>query len=192
MQGVHGKCGLYTIVRYVGNWGRCVGIWGRGRQVWAGGDGSAFVSGNKLDRPGYFSEYFHKYVRFVRSKACSGGKLGPVRAFLSIFCTGLGSAMPPRQSFLLRVCGSVVLANYWGSPARQTRRGRCCDWRDGGGQSGRDRVWQPIPLSVRRSCPFSRSRKVTVQETVRRLIRRFTWQRQGENSGRHWRDGAPE
>jgi len=73
VQGVHGKCGLYPIVVFVGNWGRCVGVWGVGQQVLGRGDGSAFVSGNKLDRRGYFSEFFHKYVRFVRSKACFWG-----------------------------------------------------------------------------------------------------------------------
>ena len=36
---------------------------------WQGG-GGVFVKGEKLDKPGYFFEFFRRYVRFVRSKAC--------------------------------------------------------------------------------------------------------------------------
>lgn len=40
----------------------------------------AFVEGSQEDIQGYFSEFFHKYVRFVRSKACFGRSLGRIQA----------------------------------------------------------------------------------------------------------------
>ena len=38
--------------------------------------GGSFVKRNQGDRTGYYSEFFHKYVRFVRSKAFFGAVLG--------------------------------------------------------------------------------------------------------------------
>ena len=38
--------------------------------------GGSFVKRNQGDRTGYSSEFLHKYVRFVRSKACFWCRLG--------------------------------------------------------------------------------------------------------------------
>ena len=64
----------------------------------------------------YFYEFVHKYVRFVRSKACFWVDPG----YLFILCMGLGRAMAPRSTILLRAGRSVVLTSFWGSPARPT------------------------------------------------------------------------
>ena len=50
--------------------------WITGGRFLAGGEGGAFVKGNQADKGGYFSEFFHKYVRFVRSNAFFERDLG--------------------------------------------------------------------------------------------------------------------
>ena len=80
--------------------------------------GGSVVKGNQGDRTGYFSEFFHKYVRFVRLKGCFGCSLGADPGFVSMLTMLLSRGVGPRRSFLLTGGQLVVVTRSWRSPAR--------------------------------------------------------------------------
>ena len=79
----------------------------------------AFVKGIQADRPGYFSELYHKYVRFVRLNAYSKCSLGTDPGFLSMLNMLLSKGMGPCRSQFSTAGQLVVLKRSWRYPARR-------------------------------------------------------------------------
>ena len=63
------------------------------------GDGGPFVKGDLAENQGYFYGFFHKYVRFVRSKAFFLGDIGVDGSNRLMLSMLLSRGVAPRRSF---------------------------------------------------------------------------------------------
>ena len=68
----------------------------------------------------YFYEFIHTNMSALSAQRHVLGCFGADQGYLSMLCMGLGRAMAPRSSILLRAGRSVMLTSFWGSPARPT------------------------------------------------------------------------
>lgn len=68
----------------------------------------------------YFYEFSHINMSALSAQRHVFGRFGAEPGYLSMLCMGLGRAMAPRSSFLLRIGRSVVLTGFRGSPVRPT------------------------------------------------------------------------
>ena len=94
-------------------------------------------------KTGYFYEFFHKYVRFVRSKAFFGVSLGADPGYMSMLSMQFRRAIRPCRSFSPAAGRLIVLMSSLGFFAAIDSN--CCeDW--GGFVGDRAANWiVPVP-----------------------------------------------